>query len=106
MQAAAEEEIKKNERKRSKVSAMTLLPDAATEGVSADGQVWLVAYGSGSALYRRAYLAELDGASPQIGDDVAVTGFQGAAWFIGKIIAISVGAGRARAQMMCVFKTI
>lgn len=71
-------------------------------GVSKDGHVWLIARGAQNASFRRAYLAELDGATPQIDDEVAVTGFEGSAWFIGKIVEIGVGSGKQRTTMMCV----
>lgn len=63
----------------------------ATECQSAEMYCWLKALGRQGREEKRAYLPEQRDATPQISDKVAVTGFNGSAWYSGEITTIGVG---------------
>ena len=48
--------------------------------------------------HRRACYAEQGDRTPQVGDEIAVTGFGGKCWWAGKIFAIHPGKGRRRGR--------
>jgi hypothetical protein len=113
MKAAEEEELA-NSAKRTRVvtdadADLTAVPTEMDQEPStpqptgaSDKQpshCWLLALGRGGRQERRAYLAEPLGATPQIADKVAVTGFGGSVWYSGEIVAVGVGEkGRNRGK--------
>jgi hypothetical protein len=93
--ATAKKEIAANKLKRTAVNASMVAPvveprasaDEPEPEIEADF-VWLQARVSPQVDELRACVADLGDRTPEIGDEVAVTGFEGTIWWAGEIISI------------------
>ena len=58
----------------------------------------LQTYKVGNELVKRAYLPDLEGRTPELHDEIAVTGWGGNAWYTGAINFIRVSSGTKKAE--------